>query len=44
MAGILDKEIKETGKTWEGIEFMARDRQMWRSMLLPYMGDRKGVP
>jgi len=24
------KEIKEMGKTWEGIKFMAKDRQMWR--------------
>ena len=26
----VEKEIKEMGKTWEGIKFMARDRQMWR--------------
>ena len=26
----IEKEIKEMGKTWEGIKFMARDRQMWR--------------
>ena len=26
----VEKEIKEMGKTWEGIKFMAKDRQMWR--------------
>ena len=26
----VEKEIKEMGKTWEGIKLMARDRQMWR--------------
>ena len=26
----IEKEIQEMGKTWEGIKFMARDRQMWR--------------
>ena len=26
----VEKEIKEMGKTWEGIKFMARDHQMWR--------------
>ena len=26
----IEKEIKEIGKTWEGIKFMARDRQVWR--------------
>jgi len=26
----FEKEIKEMGKTWGGIKFMARDRQMWR--------------
>ena len=26
----VEKEIKEMGKTWEGIKFMARDRRMWR--------------
>jgi len=25
-----EKEIKEMGKTWEGIKFLARDRQMWK--------------
>ena len=26
----VEKEIKEMGKTWEGIKFMTKDRQMWR--------------
>ena len=26
----VEKEKKEMGKTWEGIKFMAKDRQMWR--------------
>ena len=26
----VEKEIKEMGNTWEGIKFMAKDRQMWR--------------
>ena len=29
----VEKEIKEMGKTWEGIKFMARDRQMWREQV-----------
>jgi len=26
----VEKEMKETGKTWRDIKLMARDRQMWR--------------
>ena len=26
----VEKEIEEMGKTWEGIKFMTKDRQMWR--------------
>ena len=26
----VEKEMKEMGKTWEGITFKARDRQMWK--------------
>ena len=35
----VEKELKETEKTWEGIKLMAKHRQMWREHVAAVMSN-----